>query len=60
MYIKSARFMASSLSNFVDNLANRIQEIKCNMDMIIKNENYVELNTKIASAALMTHTIKMI
>ena len=52
--------MASSLSNFVDNLANRIQEIKCNMDMIIKNENYVELNTKIASAALMTHTIKMI
>ena len=52
--------MESSLSNFVDNLTKRIHKIKCNLDMIIKNVNCVELNTKIVSAVLMTHTIKMI
>ena len=60
LYIDSTRFMASSLSRLADNFAEGIHEIKCNMDMIIKNVNCVKLNTKIVSAALMTHTRKMI
>ena len=57
-FIVSARFMASSISNLVNNFAKGIHKIKCNI--IIKNMKLVELNTKIASAFLNTQTLKII
>ena len=35
-------------------------ELNVNMDMIIKNVNHAELNTKIESAFLNTQTLKII
>ena len=50
--------MASSLSNFFNNLAEGIHEVKnINMNIMIKNVKLVELNTKIATAALNTQTL---
>ena len=57
--IDSIRFMASSLSNLVDNLAEGIHKVKfkCEHDHI-KSE-IVEFNTKIVSTVLNTDTLKM-
>ena len=51
-FIDRARFMASSLSNLVNNFAEGINKIKCKHDKIIENVNLEELNTKIACAFL--------
>ena len=51
-FIDSARFMTSSLSNVVDNLAERIHKIKCKYRHDNKNVKRVELNKKIKSALL--------
>ena len=56
-FIDSARFMASSLSKLVNNLAERIHKSNVNTEMMIKNVKLVELNTKIANAVLITQTV---
>ena len=58
-FIDSAKFMASSLSSLVDNLAVGIHKIKCKHGHNSKaNLKYVELNTKIVS--VYTKTLKMV
>ena len=52
--------MASSLSNLFNNLAEGIYKIKCKFGHDDKNVKFVELNTKIVSAALHIRTLKMI
>ena len=59
-FIDSARFMASSLSNLVNNLFEGIHRIKCNLNMMIKNVKLVELNVSIATVFLNTQILKMI
>ena len=56
-FIDSARFMASSLSKLVNNLAEGIHKSNVNTEMMIKNVKLVELNTKIANAFLITQTV---
>ena len=56
-FIDSARFMASSLSKLVNNLAEGIHKSNVNTEMMIKNVKLVELNTKIANAVLITQTV---
>ena len=51
-FIDSARFMTSSLSNVIDNLAERIHNIKCKYRHDNKKVKRVELNKKIKSAVL--------
>ena len=46
-FIDSARFMASSLLNLVNNLSERIHKIKRKYEHDDKNVKVVELNTKI-------------
>ena len=58
-FIDSARFMASSLSNLFDKLAEGICTIKCKYRQDKKNAKRVELNIKIVSAALNTQTFKI-
>ena len=55
--IISARYMASSLPNLVDNLAEGIDKIKCKHGHDNKN---VKLNTKIVFAILNIQTLKMV
>ena len=56
--IDSARFMASSLSNLVNNFAEGIHKIKCKCGHNDKNVKLAELNTKIASVFLNTQTLE--
>ena len=53
-FIDSARFMATSLSNFVNNLTERIHKIKCKYGHDQKNVELAELNTKCVSVVLNT------
>ena len=59
-FIDSARFMASSLSNFVNNLSKGFIELNVNSHMTIKNMQHVELSISIATAFLNIQTLKMI
>ena len=59
-FIDSARYMASSLSNLLDNLAQGIHKIKCKYRNDDKNVKLAELNTKIAIFVLNTQALKMI
>ena len=59
-FIDSARFMASSLSNFYDNLPNGIKKLNVNTDMITKNVKKIELDTNIANAILDMQKLKLI
>ena len=52
--------MASSLSNLVNNLSERIHGIKCKFGHDGKNLKHVELNVSIATALLNIQTLKMI
>ena len=58
-FIDSIRFMASSLSNLVENIVEETHNVKCKyrQKKAVKNK---ELNTKIVSAFLNTQTLKMI
>ena len=58
-FIDSARFMASSLSNLVNNLSEGIHRIKCKFGHI-KNVKNMELNISIATVFLNTQILKMI
>ena len=49
-FIDSARFMASSLSNLVNNHSGGMHRIKCNLETMIKNVKHVELNIGIATS----------
>ena len=53
-----SRFMASSLSNLVNNLSEGIHRI--NTEMMIKNVKLVELNISIATVFLSTKTLEII
>ena len=59
-FIDSARFMATSLSNFVNNLSEGIHIINVNLDMTIKNVKHVELNISIATVFLNMQNLKLI
>ena len=58
-FIDSIRFMASSLSNLVENIVEETHNVKSKyrQKKAVKNK---ELNTKIVSAFLNTQTLKMI
>ena len=59
-FIDSARFMASSLSNLVNNLSEGIHKIKCKFWHNYKNLKHAELSISIATAFLNTQILKMI
>ena len=61
-FIESERFMARSLSTFVNNLSEDIHNIKCKYRQIntIKNVKLVKLHVKYATAFLNTKILKMI
>ena len=58
-FIDSARFMASSLSNFVYNLSDGVHRIKCKLGHKIKNVKHMELNISTATVFLNIKTLKM-
>ena len=57
--IHSVRFMASSLSSFVDKLSERIHETKCKYGHYDKNVKLEELNMSIVIVFLNIQTLKM-
>ena len=59
-FIYSAKFIASSLSSYVNNLAEGIRKIKKKYGRGDKNVKIAELNTKTATVFLNTQTLKMI
>ena len=59
-FIDKSRFMASSLSNIVDNFAEGICIIKSKIAHSNAKCKVCELNTKIENAVLNTKTLKMI
>ena len=59
-FIDSARFMASSLSNLVNNLSEGIHKIKCKFWHNYKNLKHAELSISIVTAFLNTQILKMI
>ena len=59
-FIESTRFMASSLSNVVNNLSEEIHRIKCKYGHDDKKVKLVEMNTSIATVFLNIQTLKMI
>ena len=59
-FIVSARFMASLLSNFVNNVCEECVEYNVNTDMMIKKSTFVELNISIAIGFMNMQTLKLI
>ena len=59
-FTDTARFIASSSSNRLDNTAEGIHKIKCTNILIMKNVKHVEISAKIVSAILNTQTLKTI
>ena len=59
-FIDSARFMASSLSNLVNNLSEGVHRIKCKYKLGEKKVKLIELNISIATDFLNIQTLKMI
>ena len=59
-FIDSARFMANSLSNLVNNLSEGIHRIKCKFGHDEKNVKLAELNISIATVFSNVQTLKMI
>ena len=52
--IENTNFLASSISNLVNNLSEGIQKLNVNTDTMIKYAKLVELNTSIAAVFLNT------
>ena len=59
-FIDSVRFMASSISNLVNNLSEGIHRIKCKFELDDKNVKYVELSISIATVFWNAQILKMI
>ena len=62
-FIDCPRFMASSLSNLINNVAEGIHKTKFKYDkkcILIKNVKLLELNTNTARVFLNTQTLKII
>ena len=59
-FIDSARLLASSLSNLVNNLSEGIHRTQCKYEHDDKNVTLVELNVSIATVFLNTKIFKMI
>ena len=53
-FIDTIRFVASSLSNLANSLAEGIHKIKCKFKLVDKNVKLAELNTKIVIVFLNT------
>ena len=51
--------MTSLISIIVNNLSERIHEIKCKYGTMIKNVKYVKCYVNIATVSLNTQTLKM-
>ena len=59
-FIDCIRLFASSVSNIVRNIANKLIILNLSMGMIIKIVKLAEFNTKVRSAVLNTHLLKMV
>ena len=59
-FIDSARFMASSLSNLVNNLSEELHIIKCKLENDNKKCETCELNISIAFVFSNIQTLKMV
>ena len=59
-FIDSTRFKASSLSSFVNNLAERIHKNKCKYEHNNKNCKTCRIKDKDSSAVLNRKTLKII
>ena len=59
-FIDCIRLFASSVSNIVRNIAKKLIIFNLNMGMIIKIVKLAEFNTKVRSAVLNTHLLKMV
>ena len=59
-FIDSTEFMASSLSNLVNNLSEGIHRIKCKYQMMIKNVKLLELNISVLTLFLNRKVLKII
>ena len=53
-FVDGARFMASSLSNLIDNLFEEVHRIKCKLNMMTKNVKLMRLNIGIVTIFLNT------
>ena len=58
-FIDNSRFMASLLSNLVNNFLKELIKLNLNSDMMIKNVKYVELNISIVTVFLNIQTLRM-
>ena len=59
-FIDNARFMASLLTNLVNNLSEGIHRIECKYEHMIKNVKAVELIINIAAVFLNMQILKMV
>ena len=59
-FVRAARFLASSLSNLVNNLSEGIHRIKCKYRMMIKNVRLEQIKVSITTFFLNTHILKII
>ena len=59
-FIDCIRLFASSVSNIVRNIANKLIILNLSMGMIIKIVKLAEFNTKVRSAVLNTYLLKMV
>ena len=59
-FIDITRFMASSLSNLVNNFAKGIHKLNVNTNLIIKIQRLAELSKTFATAFLNIQTLKII
>ena len=59
-FIDSAKFMASYLSNVVNNVSAGIHKINANTNTMMKDLKLVKLNINIAAVLLNPRTLKMV
>ena len=58
-FTDSARFMAKSLSNLVNNFLKELIELNVNSETMIKDVKHVQLNISITTVFVNTYILKM-